>query len=219
MSTPQPAANDPKASTGSEPDRLSNSATDQLGYVPGSPFDLLKVHRGEMIAVAVIGVILGVIGLIFPGPTLLTVAILFGVYLILSGVFRITTALVADRLSIGLRWLTGTMGLLVLIAGVFCLSNPFRSLGVLAFVIGVGWIAEGIIDFMAGLRSTVTPRWLAFVSGILAIAAGISMFWLPLAGLSVLVVVGAILLLIVSATTLLTLPRRSTTSVASSSAA
>jgi uncharacterized membrane protein HdeD (DUF308 family) len=182
MSTPQPAA---------EPERLSNSATDRLGYVPGSPFALLKVHRGELIAVAVIGVILGIIGLVFPGPTLLTVAILFGVYLILSGVFRITTALVADRLSVGLRWLTGTMGLLVLIAGIFCLSNPFRSLAVLAFVIGVGWIAEGII---------------------LAIAAGISMFWLPLAGLAVLVTVGAILLLIVSGTTLLTLPRRSGTS-------
>lgn len=188
-------------------ERLSDHRTDAAGYLPTSPLGLLRVHRGELIAVAVIGLLLGIIGLLFPGATAFTVAILFGSYLIASGLFRITAALIADRLSVGQRWLSGILGLLVVILGVLCLSNPFRSLVALAFVIGAGWILEGVVDFMAGLRSIVTPRWLAFVSGVLSIAAGISMFWLPIAGLALLVTVGSVLLIVVSLTTLLTLPR------------
>lgn len=172
------------------------------------PRGMIKVHRGQMVAVAVIGLVLGIIALIWPGATLLTVAILFGTYLVVSGIFRITTAFIADGMPTGLRWLTGLMGVFVVIAGILCLSNPFQSLVVLAVVIGIGWIAEGIVDFMLGLRSTVTPRWLAFVSGIVSIAAGVAMFVLPVGSLATLVVVGGVLLAIVSLTTLLTIPRK-----------
>lgn len=173
----------------------------------GMPVGLLKVHRGQLVAVAVIGLVLGVIGLVFPGATLLTVAVLFGSYLIASGIFRITAALVADNLSTSLRWFTGIMGLIVIVAGIVCLANPFDSIVVLAIVIGLGWIAEGLVDFLAGLRGSVVPRWLGFVSGIAGIAGGVAMFVLPAAGLGALVAIGSIILIVVSLSTLLTLPR------------
>lgn len=198
----------PRPASTSGGDRLTDARIDAAGYQPTNPLGLMKVHRGELIAVAVIGLILGVIGLLFPGATALTVAILFGSYLVASGVFRITAAFIADRLSVGQRWLSGVIGLIIVVMGVVCLANPFRSLVVLAIVIGIGWIAEGLVDFMAGLRSVVTPRWLAFASAVLSIAAGISMFWLPIAGIQVLVTVGSVLLIVVSLTTLLTLPRK-----------
>ncbi len=171
------------------------------------PAGMLKVHRSQLIVVAIVGVVLGLIGLVFPGATLLTVAIVFGIYLIASGIFRITAAFIADRLNPGLRWLTGILGVLIIVAGIFCLSNPFDALGILAIVIGFGWIFEGVIDFMSGLRGTVRPRWLGFVSGIVSIAAGVAMFVLPAAGITSLVLIGSVLLIVVSATTLLTLPR------------
>ncbi|MFP7760067.1 HdeD family acid-resistance protein [Marisediminicola sp. LYQ134] len=174
----------------------------------GAPLGMLKVHRGQLIAVAIIGLILGIIGLIFPDVTLLTVAVLFGSYLIASGIFRITAALVADHLTVPLRWLTGLLGLVVIIAGILALANPFDSLVVLAVVIGFGWIAEGIVDFMSALRGAIIPRWLGFVSGIIAIGAGIAMFVLPAAGITSLVLIGSALLIAVSVTTLLTIPRK-----------
>lgn len=178
---------------------------------PGLPLGLLvgvyRIHRGELIAVAFIGIVLGVIALVWPGATLLTVAIIFGSYLIASGIFRITAAFVADRLSTGLRWLTGLMGLLVIVAGIICLADPFESLVVLAFVIGIGWLAEGIIDIMAGVRRAVMPRWLAFVSGFVSILAGLTMFVLPVLAIAAFVTVAAVLLIAVSVSTLLTLPR------------
>ena len=178
------------------------------GFLPGLPVGVFRIHRGELIAVAIIGIVLGVIALLWPGVSLLTVAVIFGSYLIASGIFRITAAFVADGLTTGLRWLTGIMGLLVIVAGVICLANPFQSLIVLAFVIGIGWIAEGIVDVMSGVRGAITPRWLGFVSGIVSILAGIATFLLPAFALVTFVIFGAVLLIVVSVTTLLTLPRK-----------
>lgn len=187
------------------PSNSTNSrSTSAEELLPG----LLRVHRGQLMAVAVIGLILGVIGLLFPGATLLTIAVLFGIYLIASGMYRITAAFVANNLDSSMRWVTGSLGLLVVIAGILCLSNPFQSLVALAIVIGVGWILEGIIDLVGGVRGTIRPRWFGWVSGIVSMAAGVAMFVLPAAGIFSLVAIGAILMIAVSITTLLTLPRK-----------
>ena len=187
--------------------------SDQQSYAgafPGLPANSITIHRGEIVAVSVIGIVLGVIALVWPDVTLVTVAILFGIYLVVSGVFRITAAFLASSSTAGMRWLGGILGVLVLAAGIFCLVSPERSLVLLAFVIGFGWIAEGIIDLMAGVQGIVTPRWLAIVSGIVSVLAGIVTFTLPGLAISAFVVVGAILLIVVSVSTLLTLPRRNT---------
>lgn len=176
---------------------------------------MLRVHRGQLVAVAVIGLVLGIVAILFPGATLFTVAILFGIYLIASGLFRITAAFVTERLGNGMRWLTGLLGLLIMIAGIICLSNPFQSLVVLAIVVGAGWILEGIVDLAGGVRGTIHPRWFGWVSGIVSIAAGVAMFVLPAAGVVALVSIGGILLIVVSASTLLALPRKSKTVAAS----
>jgi uncharacterized membrane protein HdeD (DUF308 family) len=169
------------------------------------------MHRGQIIAVAVIGALLGVIGLLFPQATLFTVAILFGSFLVASGIFRIMAAVIAEGLSPSLRWLSAVLGILIVIAGILCLSDPFRSLVVLAFVIGIGWIMDGIVDLVAGVRSAVRPRWFGYVSGIVSIAAGVAMFVLPAAGVAALVLLGSVLLIVVSLTTLLMIPRRTRT--------
>ncbi len=173
-----------------------------------STINTFRLYRSQLVVVAALGVVLGLIGLVYPDATLLTVALLFGIYLVISGVFRITSAFVSDTLAPAMRWLTGVMGLIVLVAGIICLADPFDSLIVLAVVIGVGWIAEGVVDLMAGVKRTVHPRWLAYVSGIISIAAGVAMFVLPAAGLASLVAIGSILLIVVSVTTMLTVPRK-----------
>jgi uncharacterized membrane protein HdeD (DUF308 family) len=169
----------------------------------------ITLERRWVIGAAVAGIVLGIVALFWPGATLLTVAILFGSYLIVSGVFRLTIAFTAQRLSRGVRWLFGILGGLVIVAGIFCLSNPARSLIVLAFVIGFGWIIEGIADITDGaMGTTAAPRWLAVVSGVVSVIAGVVIFFLPGLAIATFVLLGAILLIAVSVTTLLTLPRK-----------
>lgn len=194
----------------SSSDSTTVHSTSAQDLIPG----LLRVHRGQLMAVAVIGLVLGIIGLLYPGATLLTVAVLFGIYLIASGMYRITAAFVANNLDTPMRWVTGPLGLLVMIAGILCLSNPFQSLIALALVVGIGWILEGIVDLVGGVRGTIHPRWFGWVSGIVSMAAGVAMFVLPAAGIFSLVAIGAILMIVVSLTTLLTLPRKNTAATA-----
>jgi uncharacterized membrane protein HdeD (DUF308 family) len=182
--------------------------TGTSGY--GLPGAFISIHRGEVVAIAVIGIVLGVLALVWPSATLFTVAIVFGIYLVASGVFRITAAFLSHDSGTGLRWLTGILGALLVAAGVYCLASPERSLVVLAFVIGFGWIAEGIIDLMAGIQGVVTPRWLAILSGVVSVIAGIVVFTLPALAVSAFLAFGAVLLIIVSVTTLFTLPRKHT---------
>ncbi|MGV8876009.1 MAG: HdeD family acid-resistance protein [Rhodoglobus sp.] len=188
----------------SSPDRTARRTTTTTELLPG----LLRAHRGQIMAVAVVGLVLGAIGVLFPGATLLTVAIIFGIYLIASGMNRIMAAFITTGLDATMRWVTGLLGLLIVVAGILCLANPFNALGTLALVIGVGWVLEGLIDLIGGVRGTIRPRWFGWVSGIVSIAAGVAMFVLPAAGLLSLVSIGAILMSAVSVTTLLTLPRR-----------
>lgn len=181
--------------------------------LPGAfplPAGFLRVHRGELIAVAIVGLVLGIIALLWPGATLLTVAIIFGIYLVMSGIYRITVAFLSHTATTAIRWLSAILGVLVVAAGVYCLSNPLRSLAVIAFVIGFGWIAEGIIDIMSGVQGVVSPRWLALVSGVVSIIAGIVTFTLPGLAVTAFLAFGAILLIFVSVSTLLTLPRTHT---------
>ncbi len=169
-----------------------------------------KTLRGMLIAVSIIGIILGILALVWPGATLLTVAILFGSYLVAAGVFRVVIAVMADSLSTGSRWLLGILGVFVIVAGIFCLANPFQSLVVLAFVIGIGWIFDGVASIAGGATGVSRgPRWLAIVSGIVSIIAGFVVFLLPGLAIATFIMFGAILLIVVSAATLITLPFRS----------
>jgi uncharacterized membrane protein HdeD (DUF308 family) len=172
--------------------------------------NVLAIHRGELVAVSIIGIVLGGFALFWPDATLFTVAILFGIYLVVSGVFRITVAALARDSGAAMRWLGGILGVLLVAAGVYCLVSPERSLAVLAFVIGFGFVAEGIIDLMAGIQGIVSPTWLAVVSGVVSIIAGVITFTLPGLAISAFLVFGAVLLIAVSVSTLLTLPRKNT---------
>jgi len=177
--------------------------------VPGMlPANILNLHRGEVVAIAVVGLVLGVVALVWPGATLVTIAIVFGLYLLMSGLFRISVAIFSSTSDALWRVLGAVLGVLLVAAGVYCLVNPEQSLAVLAWVIGFGWIAEGIIDVMAGVQGLASPAWLAIVSGVVSIIAGIVTFTLPSLAIQTFLLIGAVLLIVVSVTTLLTLPRK-----------
>jgi uncharacterized membrane protein HdeD (DUF308 family) len=176
---------------------------------PSGTIGILGLRRGQLLGLAIIGAILGLIGLFFPTLAFIFVAIVFGIYLVASGIFRINTALLAHGLG-AVRWLSGLVGLLIVAAGVICLSDPFQSLIVLAYVIGIGWILEGIADVATAARGRGGRRVFGWVSGILSIVAGIVIFVLPAAGLRVFELIGSILLIVVSVSTLLTMPGKTT---------
>lgn len=174
---------------------------------PPTTISVIALHRGQLIAVSIIGIILGLIGLIFPTGALLFVAIVFGIFLVAAGIYRINAALLTHGRPAGIRWLSAILGLVIVAAGVLALSDPFQSLIVFAYLIGIGWVAGGISDVMAAVQGSVHPRWFGWVAGGLAILAGIVMFVLPALGLTTFLIWASALLLVVSVSVLLTMPR------------
>jgi uncharacterized membrane protein HdeD (DUF308 family) len=69
-------------------------------------------------------------------------------------------------------WLSVLAGLALVALGVWLLANPFRSVVVLAVLVGASLIVGGIVEAVAlGGRSGL--GWLAWVAGGLLVAAGI----------------------------------------------
>ncbi len=182
---------------------------------PTSAPSPIALERGFVITSAITAIALGIIALVWPGATLLTVALLFGAFLVVSGIFRLVTAFTSDALSTGLRWLVGILGALVVAAGVYALANPLVSLEILAYVIAFGWIFDGVAAIAAGVRGTSSaPRWLAIVSGVVSIIAGGVMLFLPALGIATLVLVGGWILIAIGIAPCFPLPPTTSATVA-----
>lgn len=178
------------------------------------------LERGFVIATAISAIALGVAALVWPGATLITVALLFGAYLVVSGIFRLVIAFTSDSLSTGIRWFVGIMGVLIIIAGIIALNNLAQSLLVLAFVIGFGWIFDGVAAIAGGITGrTALPRWLSIVSGVISIIGGIVIFTLPGLAIVTFVIFGGWILIAIGVATLFSLPPKKGAEVATESAA
>jgi uncharacterized membrane protein HdeD (DUF308 family) len=167
----------------------------------------VAIERGFVVASAITAIVLGIVALSWPGVTLLTVALLFGAFLVVTGIFRLVIAFTSSDLGAGLRWFVGIMGALVVVAGVFALANPLLSLEILAYVIAFGWIFDGIAAIASGVQGrSAMPRWLAIVAGVVSIIAGGVMLFLPALGIATLVLVGGWILIAIGIATFFSLP-------------
>lgn len=167
----------------------------------------IVLERGLVIASAISAIALGIAALVWPGATLLVIALLFGAHLIVTGIFRLVIAFTSDSLSTGLRWLVGILGALVIVAGVVVLNNLAESLLVLAFVIGFGWIFDGVAAIAGGITGrTALPRWLTILSGLISIIGGIVIFTLPGAAIAVFLIFGGWILIAIGVAALFSLP-------------
>lgn len=178
-------------------------------YAKQIPDELTGGVRSTVIVTAIIGIVLGIIALAWPGATLLVIAVLFGISLIAGGLFRIYQAIAATLLPTGWRALLAVLGVLILAAGVIALVNPAESLLFLAIFIGVGWIFQGVGDLMGLVSGSLhTPKWLLALSGTVSILAGIVMLFLPGLAIATFLWIAAIMLIVVSVMSLFTLPKK-----------
>ncbi|NDK88946.1 DUF308 domain-containing protein [Gordonia desulfuricans] len=174
------------------------------------PDELIGAVRTALIASAIAGIVLGLIAVIWPGITVMILGVLFGIALIVGGIFRVSQAFAASYLSGGIRTLLGLLGVLTIIVGVFALFSPASdAVWLLALFIGIGWIFQGVNDlFAAASKSAHVPTWYLVFSGIISVLAGIVMIIAGQFALTVFVWVGGIMLIVLSIATLFTLPKK-----------
>lgn len=134
----------------------------------------------------VLGILFGILALIFPGATILSFVLVFAAYLLVDGVFAIIAAVRAARRRD--RWgLLTFEGIANIAAAVIAVLWP--GLTVLAFVVLIAaWaIVTGVLMLGAAFRLNIQHgRWWLALSGAASLVFGILLILAPLAGAIVL---------------------------------
>ena len=152
---------------------------------------------GVRIALGAIAVVLGLLALIWPGVTLLVVAVLFGLELIAAGVVRVLAAVTLSELPGSWRAVSGVLGALTIVAGMICLLRPGTSLFVLVVVIAVGWFLDGISELVSAFTVSrgAGERIGLIAFGVISIIAAIVLIAFPLGSLVLLAKIGGVILI------------------------
>jgi uncharacterized membrane protein HdeD (DUF308 family) len=141
-------------------------------------------HWGWILSFGVITLLTGILVLIWPGRTLIVVAVLFGIQLIVTGIFRFGAAFAADETG-PTRVLLALVGVLSLIVGLYALRHVFITLLALGLLLGIFWVISGVIELFNALQHrTMGSRGWTALMGVLSIVAGLILLAYP--GLSLL---------------------------------
>ncbi|MFD6390837.1 HdeD family acid-resistance protein [Nocardia sp. NPDC055029] len=166
--------------------------------VPESPFSALAKKTWQTILVTgLLAVVLGIIVLVWPDKTLLVAGILFGIYMVVSGIFQLIAAF-THLPSTSFRVLSFISGVLSLIIGVFCFRDDLASIVLLGLWIGISWLFRGVAILFAAMSEKGVPGrgWQIFYGIVSAIAGVILIVW-PISSLTTLTLVVGIFLIVI----------------------
>src|SRR6516165_478159 len=129
---------------------------------------------GWVLAFGVLTLAAGIAVLAWPAETLLVIAVLFGIQLVITGIFRFVLAFTEPIRGAGIRVLYAVIGLLSLIVGVWAIRHadltvlvfaglivvavPQISVVTLAVVLGIWLLFWGIGEIMIAFRLRSAAR-------------------------------------------------------------
>jgi uncharacterized membrane protein HdeD (DUF308 family) len=143
----------------------------------------------------VISIAVGAMALVWPGKTIVVVAILFAIYLIISGIFEIVRSF-AHGLTGGTRVLLLITGVLSVILGIFAIRSAINAAELLAIFIGIAFLFRGFGSLFLGFDSKDGRGWNIFF-GIIMLIGGVVILVQPLISLATLAWVVGIWLVVI----------------------
>ncbi|MFF9060935.1 HdeD family acid-resistance protein [Streptomyces sp. NPDC101213] len=145
------------------------------------PADLLARLGGSwtwLLGSAVATLVPGVLALVWPDATLHVLAVIIGLYLLVTGVFRFVS--VFARREPGERLSGLLIAVLYVLAGVLCLRNPLQTITALSLIVGISWLVTGMLTVYTALAAGGLPhRAFLLGAGGLGVVAGIVVLALP----------------------------------------
>jgi uncharacterized membrane protein HdeD (DUF308 family) len=167
----------------------------------------LSFERGWLLSGAITSILIGIFLLFRPEAGVLTIAVVFGLYLVFAGSSRFAFA-VTGRGKSGLRRVLGAiLGVLVVAAGFYALLNVATSLVLLAITLGIGLIVSGVADLINSGANRERPTWIRVTGGIISVLAGLALLFAPLVSVSFIVWIGAIALILIGVVSIAAMPR------------
>ncbi len=135
-----------------------------------------------LLIVGALSVAAGVIVLAKPHITLATLAVVFGIFLLIDGVLELSWALVRRGES---RALPAVVGVVSAVAGVVLIRHPTKAVAVIALLLGLWLIVLGLIRLIRAFDQPGRRGWASF-SGLVELAGGIVVVSSPHIGVATL---------------------------------
>ncbi len=137
-------------------------------------------------------VVFGVLTFVWPGLTLVTLVLLYGVFALTDGVFAIAAAIKGGAPAP--RWWLAVVGAIGIGAGLFTLMQPGLTGLVLLMFIAAWAIVTGAMEIVGAirLRKEIDDEWFLITSGVLSVLFGFLLIVRPgMGALSLALAIGA----------------------------
>ena len=137
-------------------------------------------HWTWLLSFGILTLIAGVAVVAWPGPTVIVIAVLFGIQLIVAGIFQFVSAFAGSDLTGGVRVLRAVLGLLAFVVGLYAVRHVLISVVALALLLGIFWVVNGFVEIFGALahRESTHRAWTGFM-GVLSILAGLVVLSYP----------------------------------------
>lgn len=145
-----------------------------------------------LLIVGALSVAAGVIVLAKPHISLATLAVVFGIFLLIDGVFEFSWALVRRGED---RALLALVGVVSAVVGVVLIRHPTKAVAVIALFLGLWLIVLGLIRLVRASDQTDHRGWATF-SGLVEIVGGIVIVSSPHIGVATLALLVGIVFIV-----------------------
>jgi len=159
-----------------------NTAAEGLDPAAGGTLTQGDPRRRLSVLLALRGVLallFGVLALVWPGVTVLALALLFAAYAVVDGVGMVVSGL--SRGGRGRRWSYVLAGVVGIVVGVLAALWPAVTALALVLLAGVWAIVTGVLEIVAAvwLRRELTGEWVLALLGALSVVAGVLILLRP----------------------------------------
>lgn len=136
------------------------------------PKDLLTAAWKLLLLRGVIGIVFGVVIMIWPQATIVVLMFLIGVWALVDGV-GLAAQVFAKGASTGQRVFFGVMALIALVVALVAIFRPGMAASAVTWVIGIWLLVRGLFELVGAFSSTVAaPRWLLVLGALLDLVLG-----------------------------------------------
>ena len=135
---------------------------------PLEPHELRTLTWGWWLALLIgaLAIVAGIIVILEPSNSLSTLAVIFGIFILIDGIVEIVAAITGDTES---RGLLAVIGALSVIAGVLLIRHPLGGVRAVALLLGIWLIAAGVVRLIGAFAYPGHRIWRILVALVLGI--------------------------------------------------
>lgn len=165
-------------------------ADTKTSETPEVPFGTLRKMLGDnwwlLLLRGIAAIAFGVLAILWPAITLISLTLLWGAYTLVDGVLAIWAA-ISGRAGAAMgapRWWLAISGVVSILAGLAAFFWPGMTAVILVLFIGVWAVIIGVLTIWGAIqaRKEIEGEWVLGLFGLLSIAFGLLLFFQPGAG-------------------------------------